>query len=139
MGEIHEFFVLALTLVWFAGATPEIQRILTDGLYTVAAVRWFKFGPDSKIPYPTPLLPQFDLNLTLVLPMFSLFSPRFNPCSAGNLKPRFRNHHLQTLGLSETKFRTEFPFVSLEKLPEFRRKRDLYEPLLAAMAQVLPQ
>ena len=23
MGEIHEFFVLALSLVWFAGATPE--------------------------------------------------------------------------------------------------------------------
>ena len=24
MGEIHELFVLALSLVWFAGATPEI-------------------------------------------------------------------------------------------------------------------
>ena len=24
MGEIHVFFVLALTLVWFAGATPEL-------------------------------------------------------------------------------------------------------------------
>ena len=23
MGEIHEFFVLALSLVWFAGATPD--------------------------------------------------------------------------------------------------------------------
>ena len=23
MGEIHELFVLALSLVWFAGATPE--------------------------------------------------------------------------------------------------------------------
>ena len=23
MGEIHELFVLALFLVWFAGATPE--------------------------------------------------------------------------------------------------------------------
>ena len=23
MGEIHEFFILALSLVWFAGATPE--------------------------------------------------------------------------------------------------------------------
>ena len=25
MGEIHELFVLALSLVWFAGATPEIM------------------------------------------------------------------------------------------------------------------
>ena len=24
MGEIHELFVLALSLVWFAGATPEL-------------------------------------------------------------------------------------------------------------------
>ena len=23
MGEIHELFVLALSLVWFAGATPD--------------------------------------------------------------------------------------------------------------------
>ena len=28
MGEIHELFVLALSLVWFAGATPEIFKIL---------------------------------------------------------------------------------------------------------------
>ena len=26
MGEIHELFVLALSLVWFAGATPEGQK-----------------------------------------------------------------------------------------------------------------
>ena len=26
MGEIHELFVLALSLVWFAGATPETWR-----------------------------------------------------------------------------------------------------------------
>ena len=25
MGEIHELFVLALFLVWFAGATPDFQ------------------------------------------------------------------------------------------------------------------
>ena len=25
MGEIHELFVLALSLVWFAGATPELR------------------------------------------------------------------------------------------------------------------
>ena len=26
MGEIHELFVLALSLAWFAGATPELNR-----------------------------------------------------------------------------------------------------------------
>ena len=26
MGEIHELFVLALSLVWFAGATPVLRR-----------------------------------------------------------------------------------------------------------------
>ena len=40
MGEIHELFVLALSLVWFAGATPEdlfgefgprrVQRLLQN-------------------------------------------------------------------------------------------------------------
>ena len=25
MGEIHELFVLALSLVWFAGATPDFR------------------------------------------------------------------------------------------------------------------
>ena len=29
MGEIHELFVLALSLVWFAGATPESYVLLT--------------------------------------------------------------------------------------------------------------
>ena len=28
MGEIHEFFVLALSLVWFAGATPDCFKVL---------------------------------------------------------------------------------------------------------------
>ena len=37
----------------------------------------------------------------------------------------------------EQKFRSEFPFFAREKWPKFRRKRDLYEPLLTAMAQVL--
>ena len=26
MGEIHELFILALSLVWFAGATPDANR-----------------------------------------------------------------------------------------------------------------
>ena len=40
--------------------------------------------------------------------------------------------------LSESKFRTKFPLFSGEKRPEFRRKRDFYEPPLTAMAQVPP-
>ena len=32
MGEIHELFVLALSLVWFAGATPDSQRPLGGSL-----------------------------------------------------------------------------------------------------------
>ena len=31
MGEIHEFFVLALSLVWFAGATPDCN-LLGEGV-----------------------------------------------------------------------------------------------------------
>ena len=41
----------------------------------------------------------------------------------------------------EPKYRIEFPYVSREEQPEFRsfrRERDFYEPLLTAMAQVLP-
>ena len=48
--------------------------------------------------YRAPLEPQFNLNL----PQLDLFKtsilPHFNPCSAGNLEPRFGNHGLQTLG-----------------------------------------
>ena len=44
---------------------------------------------------------------------------------------------IQTV-LREPKFRTEFPYFSREKRSEFRRKRDFYEPLPTAMAQVLP-
>ena len=32
MGEIHELFVLALFLVWFAGATPEILYLNSWGV-----------------------------------------------------------------------------------------------------------
>ena len=35
MGKIHELFVLALSLVWFAGATPE----------------YWGFGPNLRVPY----------------------------------------------------------------------------------------
>ena len=31
MGEIHELFVLALCLVWFAGATPDSEKFLSGG------------------------------------------------------------------------------------------------------------
>ena len=30
MGEIHELFVLALSLVWFAGGTPDFQMSLSE-------------------------------------------------------------------------------------------------------------
>ena len=33
MGEIHELFVLALSLVWFAGATPEQNRFQAGGVF----------------------------------------------------------------------------------------------------------
>ena len=35
MGEIHELFVLALPLVWFAGATPD-QKHLEDVQFPVS-------------------------------------------------------------------------------------------------------
>ena len=34
MGEIHELFVLALSLVWFAGATPEKKMFMFLGFRT---------------------------------------------------------------------------------------------------------
>ena len=39
---------------------------------------------------------------------------------------------------TRTKVQNLIPLFSREKWPEFRRKRDLYEPLLTAMAQVFP-
>ena len=30
MGEIHELFVLALSLVWFAGATPDVHQLFGE-------------------------------------------------------------------------------------------------------------
>ena len=54
----------------------------------------------------------------------------FDPCRGRTLS------QIWTV-LREPKFRTEFPYFSREKWPEFRRKRDLYEPLSTAMAPVL--
>ena len=34
MGEIHELFVLALFLVWFAGATPDLNAPYLNGLFS---------------------------------------------------------------------------------------------------------
>ena len=41
MGEIHEHFVLALSLVWFAGATPDIKAFSSKKgiLFTVKGPR----------------------------------------------------------------------------------------------------
>ena len=36
MGEIHELFVLPLSLVWFAGATPEHSKFSTAQWFTMA-------------------------------------------------------------------------------------------------------
>ena len=33
MGEIHELFVLASSLVWFAGVTPDLGILTTSGGY----------------------------------------------------------------------------------------------------------
>ena len=38
MGEIHELFVLALSLVWFAGATPERDLDMTLARDLVATI-----------------------------------------------------------------------------------------------------
>ena len=46
--------------------------------------------------------------------------------------------HSNLGGFKQPKFRTEFSLFARVKWPEFRRKRDLYEPLLTAMVQVLP-
>ena len=35
MGKIHELFVLALSLVWFAGATSEPRKIRIGALQTI--------------------------------------------------------------------------------------------------------
>ena len=48
MGEIHELFVLALSLVWFAGATPECT--------TRAWVLFFGGGPSNPDPSPQPTI-----------------------------------------------------------------------------------
>ena len=59
-----------------------------------------------------------------------------------NLSPFLRDERTWAIAIrpfyANQKFRTEFPYFSWQKRPEFRRKRDLYEPLLTAMAQVLP-
>ena len=38
MGEIHELFVLALSLFWFAGATPEDEKIHLDEVHPFESI-----------------------------------------------------------------------------------------------------
>ena len=45
MGEIHELFVLALSLVWFAGATPDLQTLIPGNLFRIR----YHFGPDRNV------------------------------------------------------------------------------------------
>ena len=51
MGEIHELFVLALSLVWFAGATPEIRELVhKNGVFSEFEVfSWRKPGEFTKM------------------------------------------------------------------------------------------
>ena len=57
-------------------------------------------------------------------------------------QPKVRDERAWAIAIrpfyANQKFRTEFPYFSRQERPEFRRKRDLYKPLLTAMAQVLP-
>ena len=46
MGEIHELFVFALSLVWFAGATPDILTIPLVSVKFVSAI----LGPEMGAP-----------------------------------------------------------------------------------------
>ena len=39
MGEIHELFVLALSLVWFAGATPDFSKFRGHPFCTLPRIR----------------------------------------------------------------------------------------------------
>ena len=50
MGEIHELFVLPLSLVWFAGATPDQRSsfAIAQGLSPVV--------PDFSLPPPPPFM-----------------------------------------------------------------------------------
>ena len=49
-GEIHELFVLPLSLVWFAGAIPEFLRPINKAENSVTSVAvMFSFGPGSPI------------------------------------------------------------------------------------------
>ena len=53
MGEIHELFVLALSLVWFAGATPDINPQISALLrkWAVLLRDNFVLTKDRKLPY----------------------------------------------------------------------------------------
>ena len=49
MGEIHELFVSALSLVWFAGATPDCPRDEPQEDVNgekLTAKKWWIFGAD---------------------------------------------------------------------------------------------
>ena len=58
MGEIHELFVLALSLVWFAGATPyKGQQSPLPNISTLAILispenppKTPKWGPQNEFP-----------------------------------------------------------------------------------------
>ena len=49
MGEIHELFVLVLSLVWFAGATPKIGRNLRRNIGLGRSAQQMKHESAQKI------------------------------------------------------------------------------------------
>ena len=72
MGEIHELFVLALSLVWFAGATPEFRGPLAS------------HDSNPYPPYPPyPNLEGREPPLTLRRENQYLYFGRFFPCTPG--------------------------------------------------------
>ena len=90
----------------FSSENENFKRTLFEtsdmcASWTRVCKRWFQMVVRVGSAEQTPR-PQFNLKLTTALPQVHLFSPlclpHFNPCSAGNLEPRFGNHLLQTLG-----------------------------------------
>ena len=72
----------------------------------------------------------------------TLPSSECSPKTVGKQTELFREERTWAIAiftvLREPKFRNESPYFSRGRQPEFRRERDLYEPLQTAMAQVLP-
>ena len=49
MGEIHELFVLALSLVWFGGATPEAKPAFENTNRHLKGQNWHLEGQNRRL------------------------------------------------------------------------------------------